>query len=445
MSRSQMVRWVRWVGAVGFVCASHLHGLMYAQTTQEQPPVTTLEPMVARVEMRLTIGEKEVDMIEKGDLLTVLEAREKSYVIRTFRGIKGGVEKNNIVSLAESVEIYDELIKERPMEGRLYTLRAGAWWARGNRESALKDFDEAIKLGYETANAFSSRGLFLLELGEHDKAIADFTTAIDKGEKSESLFVNRAAALVQVNRMDEAIADYTTVLQMIAAAKESSPEKKAGVLQQRATAYKVNGDLENAIKDYTAAIELTPSFIPAILGRGYVYFQQGDHEKAIADFGKVIELNPKASVALNNRGYNLLQVGKFAEALKDFDAAIAIAPEYALAFQNKAWLLATCSDSNLRNPKEAIAAATKACELNQYNDLADMAALAAAHAAAKDFATAIGVQEKIVERAPAPQKPLAEKLLERYKDGKEFTFDLAVDEPTTAPPSSNAEPKSEQK
>ena len=31
------------------------------------------EPMVARVELRLTIGDKEVDVIEKGDLLTVLE------------------------------------------------------------------------------------------------------------------------------------------------------------------------------------------------------------------------------------------------------------------------------------------------------------------------------------------------------------------------------------
>lgn len=439
---SRIVRWVR-VGCFLFVAGAG--GWSYSQNAQEQPSVSPLEPMVARVEMRLTIGEKEVDMIEKGDLLTVLEAREKSYVIRTFRGIKGGVEKNNIVSLAESVEIYDELIKERPMEGRLYTLRAGAWWARGNRELALKDFDEAIKLGYETANAFSSRGLFLLELGEHDKAIADFTTAIDKGEKSESLYVNRAAALVQVNKMNEAIADYTTVLQLIATAKEPSPQKKAGVLQQRATAYKVNGDLENAIKDYTAAIEATPNFIPAILGRGYVYFQQANHEKAIEDFGRVIELNPKASVALNNRGYNLQQLGKFAEALKDFDAAIAIAPDYALAFQNKAWLLATCSDASIRNPKEAVNAATKACDLNQYNDLADMAALAAAHAAAKEFPTAIGIQEKIVERASPQQKPLAEKLLERYKDGKEFTFELAADEPAAAPPASNAEPKSEQK
>ena len=56
------------------------------------------EPMVARVELRLTIGDKEVDVIEKGDLLTVLEEREKTFLIRTFRGIKGAIEKPNLVT-----------------------------------------------------------------------------------------------------------------------------------------------------------------------------------------------------------------------------------------------------------------------------------------------------------------------------------------------------------
>jgi tetratricopeptide (TPR) repeat protein len=391
------------------------------------------EPMVSRVELRLTIGEKEVDVIERGDLVTILEDRGERFLVRTFRGVKGVVEKVNLLSLAESVEVYDELIKSQPEVGRLYTLRAGAQWARGAGEAALKDFDEAIRLGYDTANAFSSRALFLAATGEHQKAVADFSEAMKKGEKTEANYINRAASHMQLNQLDDAIADYSEALAL--------NEKNAGILQQRATAYKVKGDLEKAIEDFSKAIELAPKFIPAIMGRGYIYFQQGDHSKAIEDFSKVIELNNRASVAYNNRGYNWQLMGKEKEALVDFEKSVELEPEYALAHQNLAWLLATCNDKTLRNPKRAIESATKACELNQYNDLSDMAALAASHAAAEQFDLAIGIQEKIVERAPQEQKSLAKKLLELYKENK--PFDPQVGSETSAGKSSLETPSKE--
>jgi tetratricopeptide (TPR) repeat protein len=379
------------------------------------------EPMVARVELRLTIGDKEVDVIEKGDLVTVLEEREKSYLIRTFRGIKGAIEKVNLVSLAESVETYDELIKQTPKVGRLYTLRAGAYWARNDSDKARSDFDEAISLGYDSPNAFSSRALFLLALGQYEKAVEDFSKAMQQGDKSESILINRAAAYLQMNKIDEAIDDYNEAIKL--------NDKNAGVFQQRATAFKIKGDLPNATVDFTKAMELSPNFIPAIMGRGYVYFQNGDHEKAVQDFSKVIELNPRAAVAYNNRGYNYQQLSKYKEAINDFNKAIELTPEYALAHQNRAWILAICKDESLRNPKEAVASATKACDLNQYNDLSDMAALAAANAALKEFPIAIGIQEKIVERANELQKPLAIKILELYRAEKPFDPDLSLPSP----------------
>lgn len=400
--------------------------------SQEQRPAQTdkapsatisekvfVEPMVARVELRLTIGEREVDVIEKGDLLTILEEREKTFLVRTFRGVKGAIEKANLVTLAESVETYDEVIRANPKTGRFYTLRAGAHWARGNSDKALSDFDEAIQLGYDSANAYSSRALFLTASHSYDKAIEDFSKAMEKGDKTESTYINRAAAFLQINKIDEAIADYSAAIQF--------NDKNAGVLQQRATAYKVNGELDKAIADFSKAIELSPNFIPATMGRGYVYFQKGDHAKAIDDFSKVIELNSRAAVAYNNRGYNYQQIGKFIEALSDFKKAIELTPEYALAHQNLGWFLSTCKDESLRDPKAAIVSSAKACELNQYNDLSDLAALAASHASAKEFDLAIGIQEKIVERAPPPQKPLAEKLLELYRNEKPFDPDLKVE------------------
>jgi len=85
------------------------------------------ERVVARVEMKLTSGDDVVDVIEKGDLLTVAEERDDAYIILTHTGKRGAVAKVNAVKVAESGEIYTDLIQRNPKEGRFYTLRASAW------------------------------------------------------------------------------------------------------------------------------------------------------------------------------------------------------------------------------------------------------------------------------------------------------------------------------
>ncbi len=163
-----------------------------------------------------------------------------------------------------------------------------------------------------------------------------------------------------------------------------------------------------------------PESISAYMSRGYLYFQLNKHAEAVEDFGAVVQINPKAAVAFNNRGYNLFQLGKAVDALRDYDEAIKLEPKYGLAHQNRAWLLATTDNKNLRDTKAAIESATTACELSEYQDLSDMAALAAAFAANEEFDKAIGIQEKIGDKAPPAQKPFAEKVLALYQNKQPF-------------------------
>ena len=59
-----------------------------------------------------------VDIIAKGDLLAVVEDRGEDEVIVTHEGTRGAVDKVNAVELAESTDIYTDLIEEFPDEGR---------------------------------------------------------------------------------------------------------------------------------------------------------------------------------------------------------------------------------------------------------------------------------------------------------------------------------------
>lgn len=367
-------------------------------------------PVVSRVDLELRIGEETIDVIHRGDLLTVLKEDGDNVLILTFNGKRGLVDKVNVANLAESVEVYDELLKEFPSEARYYTLRASAWWARGDEIAALGDYDMAIEKGYKEAHAYSSRGMFHAAIGNYDKAISDYTTAIEIDPADESFHINRAAVYMSQNRFDDAINDYNSAL-------EIAPEK-ASSLQQRAVARKLAGRLQEAVADFTEALKVDPNHVPALMGRGFLHYQSGRHEKAIEDFSAVISLNPKAADAWNNRGYNRQQSGDFAKALADYDEALKLAPEYVLALTNKSWLLSTCPDEKIRHGKHAIEAATKACELTEFKDIGGLKALAAAFAEDGQFEKAIGWQEKAVELAPDAQKDGELKLLEQYRDQK---------------------------
>jgi len=392
-------------------------GLLAFFVARAELPAQEAEPRVARVQMQLKFGDDTIDVIEPGELLTVVGEQEKGYVILTHPGRRGLVEKANAVKLSESVEIYDELITKNPKEGRFFTQRASAWWARGERQRALADFDQAIQLGYVESHAFTSRGMFHTAMGNMDAAVKDFGQAIEKDDKDEVPYINRAAVYLAQSKIDSALKDYGRAIEL-------NP-KKADNYQQRAVAYKMKGDLASALRDFNKALELNPKHVPALMGRGYISFQQEKHEQAVADFGAVIELDPSSAAAYNNRGFNRQRLGDGASALADYNRALELAPTYALAFQNKAWLLATSPIDGLRNGPNAVKAALVACELNKYKDPADLKALAAAYAEAGQFELAIGWQEKVVQLSTAEEKALEEKVLEQYRDKVPYRETLA--------------------
>ena len=56
---------------------------------------------------------------------------------------------------------------------------------------------------------------------------------------------------------------------------------------QRGIAYHRIGDADNALADYTAAIELTPKDPTPLVNRGIVYYtKKGKFDEAIADFDR---------------------------------------------------------------------------------------------------------------------------------------------------------------
>ena len=113
-------------------------------------------------------------------------------------------------------------------------------------------------------------------------------------------------------------------------------------------------------------------------------------------------------------------IGRHANALGDYNEAIRLQPKYALAFQNKAWLLATCPDDTIRDGRQAVVAANKACQLRQWKEPSDLRALSAAYAEAGDFGNAVKWQRKVVQATQGDQQKLEREVLGLYEAGKPY-------------------------
>ncbi len=147
------------------------------------------------------------------------------------------------------------------------------------------------------------------------------------GEKSAEFYVNQGVDHLQNGRYDQAIADYTKAL-------EKDP-RLVEAYTNRGLAHEAKGQLDQAIADYTKALGINPQEASAYVSRGYAYHAKGQYKRAIGDFTKAIAINPNYAQAYHGRG-NAYAAGKdYDKALRDLNAAIKLDPKFELAHKDR--------------------------------------------------------------------------------------------------------------
>jgi tetratricopeptide (TPR) repeat protein len=111
----------------------------------------------------------------------------------------------------------------------------------------------------------------------------------------------------------------------------------------------------------------TPSPAQQLIRAGDTFADQGDLAQAIAQYSAAIQLAPEDAQAYNNRGFAYWHSGDNAAALADLSRALALRPDYVNALTNRAFVY---FDQNAFD--QCAADATRAIELDSNDDSAYM-------------------------------------------------------------------------
>jgi tetratricopeptide (TPR) repeat protein len=133
------------------------------------------------------------------------------------------------------------------------------------------------------AESYNGRGSYYAQRGQFDRAIADFNKALLLDANNADAYSNRGLATAQGKEdYKSAIGDYTRALEL--------KPRHTSAYFNRGVAYRQLGDYPKAIADYSKALELSPRLPDGYYNRAVAYFLDKQYDKAWADLHKAESL-----------------------------------------------------------------------------------------------------------------------------------------------------------
>lgn len=143
---------------------------------------------------------------------------------------------------------------------------------------------------------------------------------------------NRRGQLKADTQPAEALADFDAALQHSPSAWRARYNRAISLAQA--------GQLEQAQADLDKVIQAQPGNFKASFNRGEVKFARGDVAGAIPDYDAALRLDPGSAAAYSARGFARFRLGQYPAALRDFDQSLAINPQDAATLVNRGDALA---------------------------------------------------------------------------------------------------------
>jgi tetratricopeptide (TPR) repeat protein len=254
----------------------------------------------------------------------------------------------------------------------------------GQRLEAVENFDRALALDPNFAEAHLSRGQALLEIGRCEDARLACAAAAALRPRDAQAFLWLGTALRELERLPDALDAFLQAL----AINPDYPEalvSKGAILREmgrpvdalppldralalnpgyalahsnRANALNDLKRFEEALTAAQRAISLEAKLVEAWIGCGNALRGLRRFVEALSADERALELRPNGPAVLSNRGATLFNLQLYDRALEALDAALAVQPSSVAALCNRAMAL-----DALDRPIEALADCDRAIAL----------------------------------------------------------------------------------
>jgi tetratricopeptide (TPR) repeat protein len=163
-----------------------------------------------------------------------------------------------------------------------------------------------------------------------EDAVAFFSKRIQDKPDDFDAFNRRALCWKLKGEQDQAIKDFTESIRL---------RPNAATYNNRAIAHHAKKDFDRALADYAEALRLSPNFAAVYNNRGHLWSTRKDYPKAIDDFSAAIRLDPRFALAIRNRAGAYFATREYNKAIDDYTRVIELDPNSVQAYHDRgrAW------------------------------------------------------------------------------------------------------------
>ena len=179
-------------------------------------------------------------------------------------------------------------------------------------------WNDVLSKDARNPRAHMALGVHFLRHKDFEKSQEMLDKAVQYGPGISEAYALRGYLRASLNRKDEALSDFTTAINLDR--RSPYPFAYRGDLYNRA------GELDKALVDFQTAINLLPSFGDAYFGVAMVYLGKEDLTNATAACQKLVDVDPDDRRGYDCLGALLIEQNRLAEAIRVYQRATARFP-----------------------------------------------------------------------------------------------------------------------
>ncbi|MAE60229.1 MAG: hypothetical protein CMJ49_02615 [Planctomycetaceae bacterium] len=264
-------------------------------------------------------------------------------------------------------------------------------------DRALARYAEAVRRAPIVPDYRTNLSVMLISAGQTDRAIRHLHAALNHlppGSTSHARIIdNLANALARTDRIDQAIETLEQALQLDTPAQHL----RAADQMLRTARRKMDRD----IAQLQTQLNDQPDNIPIMSDLAALFVKRGQSRRAIDLYQQITVLHPTNAEAHYRLGTLLDAQHQFDAAVESMATAAQLQPGAPAPLNAAAWSLATRPDRTAQHAQRALDLAQSACDIINHQTPGYLDTLAAAHAAAGNFADARRIAQRAADLAAA--------------------------------------------